>query len=148
MEAGWGRLSSRSHHHLLPLSPHSGLLMQLFVVNPKSTADMIQDFTLLLPSLTPPHTHSLGLLNAAGFLLMPHTHVTSNDTPPKDSTQKENQQSEFARRDQRGQEIYPLHVYQSSCFFLSNLNLGTAYLELPSWIAWVRLGITGHQTEL
>ena len=44
----------RGHHHLLPLSPCSGLLMQLFVVNPKSTADMIQyNFTPLLPSLTP-----------------------------------------------------------------------------------------------
>lgn len=51
------------HHHLLPQSPRSGLLIQLFVVNPKSTADMTQyDFTPLLPSLTPHIALGCGML--------------------------------------------------------------------------------------
>lgn len=48
METGWGRPCPTSPHHLLPQGLGRGLRMQLFAVNPPSTADMIhENFTLL-----------------------------------------------------------------------------------------------------
>ena len=64
--ANGGRLGQAIPHvttTCFPKVARSGLLIQLFVVNPKSTADLTQyDFTPLLPSLTPRIALGCGML--------------------------------------------------------------------------------------
>lgn len=145
--ANGGRLGQAIPHVTItcfPKVPRSGLLIQLFVVNPKSTADMTQyDFTPLLPSLTPHIALGCGMLWLPGA---PFTHVSDLESyTPSASRGRKTNRLTLLGVTRGGKKSMP-HVSHSRGFSLSNLNLGTASLKSTSGIPRVRLGIKGQQT--